>query len=222
MGAGQFPLVVGGDCPVLLGALRGAQDVAGRTALLFVDGHEDAWPPRQSTTGEAADCELGFALGRHRTELPADFVAELPELDPRDVVALGPRDADELAGYGVDPLPPAVTLHRDDALTGDAATAISSAVVRDFTARRLPWWLHVDLDVLSTAAFPAVDYPQDGGLGWAELRQITASALQPGCLGMTVTIYNPDLDPAATHAQAVVDYLADTVGHGAPATTAAR
>ncbi len=31
--------------------------------VLFIDGHEDAWPPELSTTGEAADMELGFALG---------------------------------------------------------------------------------------------------------------------------------------------------------------
>jgi arginase len=27
-----------------------------------------------------------------------------------------------------------------------------------------PWWLHTDLDVLATADFAAVDYPQPGGL----------------------------------------------------------
>jgi arginase family enzyme len=29
-----------------------------------------------------------------------------------------------------------------------------------------PCWLHLDLDVLSSEAFAAVDYPQPGGLGW--------------------------------------------------------
>ena len=58
----RFPLVLGGDCPVLLGCLAGARDIHGRVGLLFVDGHEDAWPPTTSTTGEAADMELGLAL----------------------------------------------------------------------------------------------------------------------------------------------------------------
>jgi arginase len=59
---GRFPLLIGGDCPVILGALAALQAEAGEPGLLFVDGHEDAWPPRSSPTGEAADCELGLAL----------------------------------------------------------------------------------------------------------------------------------------------------------------
>jgi len=68
----EVPLVVGGDCPVLIGALRGAHDVVGDVGLVFVDGHEDAWPSTSSTTGEAADCELGFLLGMNREVDRAD------------------------------------------------------------------------------------------------------------------------------------------------------
>ena len=63
-GSGRFPLLVGGDCPVILGALAALQADRGRPGLLFVDGHEEAWPPRLSPTGEAADCELGLASPR--------------------------------------------------------------------------------------------------------------------------------------------------------------
>src|SRR6266496_3844000 len=58
----RFPLLAGGDCPVILGALAALQAERDQPGLLFVDGHEDAWPPRASPTGEAADCELGLAL----------------------------------------------------------------------------------------------------------------------------------------------------------------
>jgi len=75
-----------------------------------------------------------------------------------------------------------------------AAIAATARLLR----RADNWWLHVDLDVLSTDALPAVDYPQPGGLRWSELEALTAAALRaPGCLGMTLCIYNPDLDPAA-------------------------
>ena len=45
-GRGWFPLLLGGDCPVILGALAALQAETDRAGLLFVDGHEDAWPPR--------------------------------------------------------------------------------------------------------------------------------------------------------------------------------
>src|SRR5215218_6477692 len=62
MDDGHFPLVIGGDCPLLLGCLAAAKSHE-RIGLLFVDGHEDAYLPVQSSTGEAADSELAFALG---------------------------------------------------------------------------------------------------------------------------------------------------------------
>ncbi|CAM4337591.1 arginase family protein [Nocardia ninae] len=206
--AGEFPLVLGGDCPVLLGALRGAQDALGDVALVFVDGHEDAWPPDRSTTGEAADCELGLMLAP--ADLPPELTAQLPTLDPTRVVALGPRDAAELQDADVPSLVSTIALLTDRELRGKAAVPTEIAVGR-FRRRGFPWWLHVDLDVLSTAAMPAVDYPQPGGLDWPDLIAITSAAIQPGCVGMTLTIYNPDLDRGGLQAQRIVSYLADAL-----------
>jgi arginase len=61
--AGEFPIVLGGDCSILLGitlALRRR----GRHGLLFLDGHADFYQPEAEPTGEAASMELGFATGR--------------------------------------------------------------------------------------------------------------------------------------------------------------
>jgi hypothetical protein len=41
-GRGWFPLLLGGDCPVILGALAALQAERDCPGLLFVDGHEDA------------------------------------------------------------------------------------------------------------------------------------------------------------------------------------
>ncbi len=73
---------------------------------------------------------------------------------------------------------------------------------------RPDWWLHVDLDVLSSEALPAVDYRQDGGLSWSDLTALTRSAISAGgCLGATVTIFNPDLDPDGRYALAIVEFI---------------
>ena len=193
---GTFPLVIGGDCPVLLGALA-----AGPGGLLFVDGHEDAWPPHESTTGEAADCELGLALGSAPTSLP-----DLGRIEPGLVAVLGARDADELAAAGVPSLRDRVFLRTDEDLHGRVEEQTEHAL--DRVGER--FWLHVDLDVLSTDALAAVDYPQPGGLDWGELATITRRALATGgCAGMSVTIYNPDLDPGQTQAGRIVGFLGD-------------
>ncbi|PXX57496.1 arginase [Nocardia tenerifensis] len=209
LAAGEFPLVLGGDCAVLLGALRGAQDALCDAALVFVDGHEDAWPPHRSATGRAADCELGLALSG-ADGLPAELSVRVPTLDPTRIVALGPRDDMELRSAGVASIGSTIALLPDRDLRGKAAVPTDIAVGR-FHRRGVAWWLHVDLDVLSAEAMPAVDYPQPGGLDWPDLTAITAAATRSGCAGMTSTTYNPDLDADGRHARRIVGYLADVL-----------
>jgi arginase len=202
---GRFPLLVGGDCPVLLGALAALGDEQVQPGLLFVDGHEDAWPPRASPTGEAADCELGLALGLFDEELDPRLRAVLPRVRPEHVIAVGPRDADELATARVPTL-----AGRLRALIRPAglAAADGAATLAAGDPLPAPWWLHVDLDVLATSEFAAVDYPQPGGLTWAQLTQITCAALSAdGCAGWSVCIYNPDLDPDRSAADTIIGYL---------------
>jgi arginase len=203
---GRFPLLVGGDCPVILGALAALQAEAGRAGLLFVDGHEDAWPPRASPTGEAADCELGLALRLFDAGLSPQLRAVLPRIDPADVAAVGPRDIGELATAGVASL---------DALLGELirpAELTTDRYAAALAGLPPPWWLHTDLDVLATADLAAVDYPQPGGLTWDQLAGLTATALATGgCAGWSVCIYNPDLDPGRHGADAIVSYITQAI-----------
>lgn len=204
---GGFPLVLGGDCPVLLGCL-GPGGAPSPLGVLFVDGHEDAWPPADSTTGEAADMELGFALGLTSASLPGPLRRAIPLLDRDRVVVLGARDQREIANGGVMSIDGHVAVARLDAIEerGAAKVAIEAGSRLDVTG---DWWLHVDLDVLASDSLAAVDYKQPGGLDWAALTQITSVALaSPRCLGWTITIYNPDLDPRGDGASRIVEYVA--------------
>jgi arginase len=205
--AGGFPLVIGGDCPVLLGCL-GAGDHDAPPGLLFVDGHEDAWPPHLSTTGEAADMELGFLLGLTLDGLPIDLLAQIPRLDPRRVRVLGPRDHAEIAASGVPSIEGTVELVRANELA-KADPLVTGRACGEGLARLGPWWFHVDLDVLATDSLAAVDYRQPGGLDWDALTRLSLGALaNPDALGWTVTIYNPDLDPTREEARRIVRYVA--------------
>ncbi|GAA2392974.1 arginase family protein [Nonomuraea africana] len=205
---GGFPLLVGGDCAVLPGALHACRAVHGGVGLVFVDGHEDAWPPADSTTGEAADCELGLALGVTAAHVGPELS---PVLRPAATALLGPRDGAELAEHGVASLRGSLWFATDRELTGRIAAAVADAVAT--VERSAPrWWLHVDLDVLATDQLAAVDYPQPGGLRWEELTELTAIALRrPGCAGWSLTIYNPDLDEDGHEAARIVRYVEDAL-----------
>ena len=206
---GWWPLVVGGDCAVLLGVLLGMRLAEDTVGLLFVDGHEDAWPPHESLTGDAADCELGIAVGLHHA--PAALDQHMPLVDPDQVVVLGPRDHAELSSASVESIAPRVRMVSGHDLANGDLEQIAASAVAKLQQRSRHWWLHVDLDVLSTDALPAVDYPQSGGLTWAQLHELTAAAVgKGGCVGASVVIYNPDLDQG-TNAELIVAYLENLV-----------
>ncbi len=205
-GRGLFPLLLGGDCPVILGALAALQAERDRAGLLFIDGHEDAWPPRASPTGEAADSELGLALGLFNAGLSPQLRVALPRIDPADVAAVGPRDTAELAAAGVESLDGQLgaLIRPPDLTAGRYAAALAGLPP--------PWWLHTDLDVLATGELAAVDYPQPGGLTWGQLTGLTATALAAdGCAGWSVCIYNPDLDPGRDGANAIISYITQAI-----------
>jgi arginase len=61
--AGRFPVVVGGDCSVLLGCLLAARH-GGRCGLLHVDGHRDFLHPNNYDT----TARLGSAAGMDRDD----------------------------------------------------------------------------------------------------------------------------------------------------------
>lgn len=175
----EVPIVIGGDCPVVLGALQALDG-----GLVFIDGHEDAWPPLEEQSGEAADSELGIALGLFDAPI-------VPMLRADRTVVLGPRDAEEIDGKRVHRIHDLVTF-RDGAWLVTAPDEELTAVIEPAGDQ---WWLHVDLDVLSTDALAAVDYTQPGGIDWARLDHVTKLILaRPGCRGASIVIYNPELD----------------------------
>ncbi|HEX2264787.1 MAG TPA: arginase family protein [Solirubrobacterales bacterium] len=213
---GRRPLLVGGDCPVLLGPLAAIGAAGERPGLVMVDGHEDAWPPEKSDTGEASDSEIAIALGGV-PKLPAPLAETMPVLTPEAITQLGPRDLAELEAAGVPSLRDELACFASDeeVSAGDEpAEALARRAIEKIDADA--FWLHVDLDVLATAELRAVDYPQAGGLDWPTLDRLSqAAARDPGCRGVSVVIYNPALDPDRADAPKVVDYLARLVAAAA-------
>jgi arginase len=58
----EFPVVLGGDCSILLSAML-ALKRRGRFGLLFIDGHADFYQPAANPNGEAASMDLALATG---------------------------------------------------------------------------------------------------------------------------------------------------------------
>jgi arginase len=197
----RIPFVMGGCCSLVPGALAGARRVDPSVGLIYLDGHLDLYDGETSPTGEAADMPIAVVLGRG----PRAWVdAAGSTTDPDRVWLLGPRDLDEALGYG-HPHPDDIAgLSFTDA---DAVRAVGAgAVGRAIADAAGPCWVHLDVDVLDEAAFPATDYLMPGGLTLAELADLLRPLVRsPSLAGISVGCYNPDKDPEGRNGDALAD-----------------
>jgi arginase len=211
--AGRFPILYGGDCAVLLGAVPAVRDVDGTAGLVFIDGHEDATTLEESTTGEAANMEVALLLGLTGEQLPQSLSGRLPALRPEAIAMLGQRDVAYRQDIRVSSIADRVILHGADEVRRDP-DRLSTRAAAHVAAQATAWWLHIDLDVLDRKEFRACGAANDPsmpeGLTWKQLTRITKAALQTkGCRGWSIGVYNPDLDPDNRDANQIVTYISE-------------
>ncbi len=208
---GRRPLLLGGCCTILMGAAPAARDALGRLGLVYVDGHVDVYDNRTSPTGEAADMPVAALLGRGWPGLLATM-GTMPVLGSQDIVIMGARDQEEAIDIGDLPERLGLTVHGPDEIKAGPADLGRAARDR-FASAGTPYWLHLDVDVLDEAVFPATDYLMPGGLDLAEL----AGLMRPlghdaALIGASVGCYNPQKDPDRLSGTALAGVLVDALG----------
>jgi arginase len=185
--AGTRPLLLGGCCTLVPGALAGLRDAVGAHGVAYLDGHVDVYDGWASPTGEAADMPLAVAFGVGPQ--PWMDAAGGPTTVPEDVVVLGARDpeeAEDIADLVAGPLA---------GLTVLGPTELDSVAVPD-----APFWIHLDVDVLDEREMPATDYLMPGGLGWEELAELMEPlCASPALAGLSLGCVNPEKDPDGTY-----------------------
>jgi arginase len=202
---GHFPLVMGGDCSILLGNMLALRK-RGRFGLAFLDGHLDFRHTGNSeAVGAAAGEDLALVTGRGGEDLTNPDGLK-PLVREEDVVALGERENDPETR---DVLDTEITVLDLAAVRKVGVAEASRRAVERFEGNKLDgFWIHLDADVLDDEVMPAVDSPQPGGLSRNELiemlKVLLASRL---AAGMEVTIFDPDLDPDGSIASAFTDDL---------------
>jgi arginase len=197
-----FPLVLGGDCSILLGCLLALRR-RGRAGLVSLDGHDDFSLPESSASRGAAAMELALATGRGPAVL-ADLEGRGPLVRDEDVLAVGAREKT--------PSLPFRSLDVRELRARGAALAIPEAIPP------IPaegFWVHLDVDVLDPGVMPAVDSPEPDGLSLPELSDVLRVLLASGrSAGMDVTILDPDRDPDGSSARLLVRLLGGVFGSG--------
>jgi arginase len=210
----QFAVVLGGDCSIVLGCLLGAKRRArGPIGLVYLDSHADFATEQESRTGSVASMALALASGRGDSRL-ARLGGRTPLVDGKHVALLGRRDQAH-TGYGhaalaaspILDLPSDELLRRElDAVAAESLTRVAAADVHGF-------WIQVDADVLNPAVMFAVDSPEPEGPTPKELVSLLAPLVRhPLALGLSLTTYDPALDPDRSCARRLVGLLEALLG----------
>jgi arginase len=161
--------------------------------------------------------DLALALGYGPPEL-SNLRGAGPIARPENVALLGVR-----SNWTSDPV--MEELRRDrigaalslaDLRSLGAVAAVERAIAVMAKPGVTGFWVHLDADVLDHAIMPAVDSPQPDGLSYVELiailRRLVAS---DAFAGITITIYDPELDPTGSIGAAFVTALVSALRTGA-------
>ncbi|MGW4031476.1 arginase family protein [Streptomyces sp. NPDC004838] len=203
--AGDFPLVLGGDCSIQLGASLALRRL-GRYGLAALDASADFRHPGNSDrVGAAGGEEVALATGRGQDDL-TDLEGLEPYLREEDVRFIGIRDQDEdLAELARLKIPVLTVGELREWGAADTVTAVATSLEAEALDG---FWVHLDADVLDPLVMPAVDSPDPDGLLPDEVTVILRMLVRsPRCVGMNVTIYDPDLDPEGNAGALLTDLI---------------
>lgn len=215
---GRFPVVVGGDCSILLGCMYGLRLSGGR-GLVHVDGHSDFYQlgDAETTLGTAAGMDLALTSGRGDALLTSWPKVGTPLARDEDIIQIGernsPNDRHRIPGTGI------AQITAQHALS-EGVEAVALGAIEKLKASGIERaWLHVDLDVLDQNVMGAVDSPGSPGLNFEQLADLAHALCASGQIaGADFAIYDPELDSGLHSAHSIVRCIA----HGVRALHASR
>jgi arginase len=209
VGAGEIPLVLGGDHSIALGTLGGLAAARGAGGVLWMDAHSDVNTPETSPSGNVHGMPLAAALGLGGRAFEHS-AWPLPAVDPRRVALLGARELDEgerglLRQAGV----------RVFSMSEIDRVGIERAVREALDRVADAPFVHVslDMDVLDPEIAPGVGTPVRGGLTYREAHLALELVAESGLAGsLEVVEVNPILDRENTTALTAVELVASALG----------
>ena len=208
----RLPVVIGGDCSILLGCLAGARQ-HGPLSLLHVDGHSDFRHPGNydpnSMLGSVAGMDLALATGRGEAIMTDWPAVSGPLVEDCYVIQVGERGVHDDDWQWPDVLQTEIdVIDVFDALSRGAVATQAKIADRLMHFEDRPVWIHLDADVMDQIVMPAVDSPGSPGLSPEFVAHILHETMQTQtCTGLTVSCFDPDRDPSGDAAKVITGIL---------------
>ncbi len=203
---GELPLVLGGDCIVVLATLAGVRRYLRSVSLVYCDSDADLNTPATTPSGRIDGMVVAHVVGRGAPEL-VRFWSEPPLVREPDVALFGTARLDPPEREMLE----RSTMRRFTAadIQRQGAAAAAKAVLDSLHAGSANFVLHFDVDIISQEDFAACNFPSSGGLRLDAVREaLEVIAQQKTLAALEVTAYNPERDPDGSGAKLLVDLLA--------------
>ncbi|MFX1254702.1 MAG: arginase family protein [Promethearchaeota archaeon] len=182
-----LPIILGGDCSILMGIFDAFKIINLPINLFFLDGHADFQDINTSPTGEPADMELAALTGYLSKEI-TNMTGRGPLIKEENVVVYGINEYDLIKKSNINVIDRKVITETGIKNTLDRSLHL-------FRNPNLPIWLHFDVDVLDKSIMPAVQYPVEDGLTHNEIKEFLNLAMKAiKLIGISIACYHPKID----------------------------
>ncbi len=205
----KFPIVVGGDCSILIGNSLALKNI-GSFALFFLDGHTDFVLPILSQTGGAAGMDLAIVSGYGHDKL-TNIDGQKPYFKEKHIWCVGNRDYEEW--YVKEIMSSGINYIDLNSLRRNGIKKCIADFLQMVEREKLDgFWIHIDVDVLNDKLMPAVDSRQADGLDYNEFNKIIRLLLsETTATGLEITILDPDLDISGEYTKSFISNFCNTV-----------
>ena len=198
-----FPLLLGGDCSILVGILSAFARRDTEVGLIFLDGHADFHSPETSPSGDPADMELSILTGRGPERITR-IAGKYPLLKDEDVVVYGIRAWDNIAASNIE------VYDRQRMMENGIKHTVKEGL-KNFSQKELPLWLHFDVDVIDPDFMPVM-FPEPEGLTFEQTHEFLSLVRASGrIIGMSIACYHPVLDIDGSAGARLVTLIVDVL-----------
>jgi arginase len=194
LSAGEWPILIGGECTITIGAVAGFLRHYDDFGLMYLDGHVDLNTPKSSSSGILDSMGMAHMFGQEGSldEL-SRLGSRFPMLDPARVVFFGHNEqkmddveVDQLKRHGS----PAYPVRSLDG----SVRQLAREALGVLESRTAAFALHFDVDVIRFCDFPIANVPiHNEGLRFDQAMEcVEVFAASASCVGAVITEVNPD------------------------------
>jgi arginase len=181
-----LPLLLGGDCRMLIGIFAAFAQRETEVGLVFLDGHADFHSPETSPSGDPADMELAILTGRGPERITR-IAGKYPLIKDEEVVVYGIRAWDGIGASNIE-------VYDRRLMVENGIKYSVKEGLKKFSQKELPIWLHFDVDALDPKFMPVM-FPEPEGLTFEEAQEFLGLVWASSrVIGMSIACYHPKLD----------------------------